>query len=68
METVIVSPKYQVVIPRSVRQRLNLAPGQEIQVLAYENRIELVPVRPARELRGSLRGMSTEVVREMDRL
>jgi bifunctional DNA-binding transcriptional regulator/antitoxin component of YhaV-PrlF toxin-antitoxin module len=68
METVIVSPKYPVVIPRSVRQRLNLAPRQKIQALAYENRIELVPVRPARELRGSLRGMSTELVRETDRL
>jgi AbrB family looped-hinge helix DNA binding protein len=68
VETVTISPKFQVVIPRSVRERLNLKPGQQVQVSPYENRIELIPVRPARELRGSLRGMPTNLVRDPDRV
>lgn len=68
MEKVTISPKFQVVIPRSVRERLNLRPGQQVQVIPYEDRIEFIPLRPARELRGTLRGMSTRVEREADRL
>lgn len=68
METVTVSPKYQVVIPRSVREKLGIRPGQQVQVIPYENRIEFIPLRPARELRGFLRGMSTDLEREPDRL
>ncbi|HET8655117.1 MAG TPA: AbrB/MazE/SpoVT family DNA-binding domain-containing protein [Longimicrobiaceae bacterium] len=68
MEKVTISPKYQVVIPRSVRERLRLRPGQQVQVIPYENRIEFIPMRPARELRGFLQGMSTDLEREADRL
>jgi AbrB family looped-hinge helix DNA binding protein len=68
MERVTISPKFQVAIPRSIRERLNLRPGQQVQVIPYENRIELIPLRPAHELRGFLRGMSTEMPREPDRL
>jgi AbrB family looped-hinge helix DNA binding protein len=68
VEKVTISPKYQVVIPRSVRERLHLHPGQQVQVIPYENRIEFIPLRPARELRGSLRGMRTDLEREEDRL
>ena len=68
VEKVTISPKYQVVIPRSIRERLNLQPGQQVQVIPYDNRIEFIPLRPARELRGSLRGMSTDLERETDRL
>jgi AbrB family looped-hinge helix DNA binding protein len=69
METVTISPKFQVVIPKSVREQVGLVPGQKVQAIAYGDRIELVPVRPARELRGILRGLDTSVMRdESDRL
>ncbi len=67
METVTISPKFQVVIPKAMRERLNLRAGQRVQAIAYEDRIELVPVRPARSLRGSLKGLDTRVPRERDR-
>ena len=68
METVTISPKFQVVIPKAIRERLNLAPGQKIQAIAYGNRIELIPVRPIQEMRGFLEGLDTRVDREADRV
>ena len=68
METVTLSPKYQVVIPKRIRDRLKLRPGQKIQAILYENRIELVPVRPVRKLKGFLKGIDTDVPREGDRV
>lgn len=68
MDTVTISPKFQVVIPKDIRTRLKLKAGQKVQALAYDDRIELVPVRPARQLRGFLRGIDTSVPREQDRV
>jgi len=68
MPTVTVSPKFQVVIPKEIREHLALKPGQKLHVMAYEGRIELVPVRPAKELRGFLKGMNSNFEREKDRL
>ena len=68
METVTVSPKYQVVIPRAIRQSLGIRPGQKVQVIHYGNRIELIPVRPVQEMRGFLKGIDTTVERERDRV
>ena len=67
METVKPSPKYQVVIPRSIREGLKLSPGQEVAVISYGGRIELVPMQPVEKMRGFLRGMDTSVEREADR-
>lgn len=67
MTTITISPKYQVVIPKAIRELLGLRPGQKIQAIAYENRIELIPVRRMKEMRGFLRGMDTSVDREPDR-
>jgi AbrB family looped-hinge helix DNA binding protein len=64
MNIVSVSPKYQVVIPKMIREALNLQPGQKVQVIQYENRIELVPLRPIRSARGFLRGIDTTIERE----
>jgi AbrB family looped-hinge helix DNA binding protein len=68
MEVVTISPKFQVVIPRSVRERLNLSPGQKVQALVYDGRVELIPMRPARALRGFLRGIDTSLGRDADRV
>ncbi len=68
MSVVTISPKYQVVIPKAIREKLALKPGQKIQAIVYEGRIELIPVRPLKDLRGFLRGIDTEVEREEDRV
>jgi AbrB family looped-hinge helix DNA binding protein len=67
VETVTISPKFQVVIPKSIRERLGLSPGQKVQAIAYGDRIELIPVQPAKRLRGFLKGIDTTVPREPDR-
>ena len=68
METVTISPKFQVVIPKEIRDRLKLRPGQKVQAILYQDRIELVPVRPVRKMRGFLRGIDTAVPRDQDRV
>ena len=68
MQTVTVSPKYQVVIPKTIRKALNLRPGQKMQVIEYAGRIELIPEKDIKELRGFLRGIDTEFKREKDRI
>lgn len=68
METINFSSKFQVVIPKAIRELLQLRPGQKIQAIAYDNRIELIPVRRAKQLRGFLRGIETSVERDPDRL
>ena len=67
MTTVTISPKFQVVIPKDIRDRLDLRPGQKVEAILYDGRVELVPVRPMRAMRGFLRGIDTDVPREPDR-
>ena len=67
METVTISPKFQVVIPKAIRERLGLSPGQKVQAVLYGDRIELIPLQPAKRLRGFLKGIDTTVAREPDR-
>ena len=66
MDTVTISPKFQVVIPKSIRKQLRLVPGQKVQAIAYGDRIEFIPLRPARELRGMLRGLDTSFERDRE--
>jgi len=68
MTTVTVSPKYQVVIPLAVRRALGLRPGEKLRVVRHGARVELIPVRPVRQLRGLLKGLDTTIDREDDRL
>lgn len=67
MTTVTVSPKYQVVIPQEARAALGIQPGQKIQVLVYEGRVEFIPVKALKKMRGFLRGIDTTVARDKDR-
>ncbi len=68
MEAVKISPKYQVVIPKRIRDALGLRPGQRLQIMEIGNRIELIPERSIGEMEGFLEGIDTEVPREDDRL
>jgi AbrB family looped-hinge helix DNA binding protein len=67
MNTVTISTKYQLVIPKEVRNRLGIEAGQKFQVIEYGDRIELVPVRDIKAMRGFVRGITTAVKRERDR-
>lgn len=68
MQAVKLSPKFQVVIPRPVRDHLRLVPGQRMQVIEYGERIELIPERAISDLRGFVKGIDTGFERERDRL
>ena len=68
METVTLSPKFQVVIPQAIREALHLKAGEKLCVLRYADRVEFIRVRPLRQMRGFLRGMDTAIEREDDRL
>jgi AbrB family looped-hinge helix DNA binding protein len=68
MIVVTLSPKYQVVIPQAIREALGLRPGQKIQAIRYGDRIEFIPLKPARAVRGFLKGIDTRVPRERDRV
>ncbi|ALG66635.1 AbrB/MazE/SpoVT family DNA-binding domain-containing protein [Beggiatoa leptomitoformis] len=68
MQTVTVSPKFQVIIPADIRRNLNLQVGQKMQIVQCGERIELLPVKPVKTMRGFLRGIDTDVPREADRV
>ena len=68
MNTVTLSPKFQVVIPQAIRAALRLTAGEKLRVMHYAGRVEFIPVRPMRKMRGFLRGMDTQIAREEDRL
>ena len=68
MDTVTVSSKYQIVIPRNVRKSMGIKPGEKVQVMQYEGRIELIPQRRLKDMRGFLKGIDTSVSRDKDRV
>lgn len=69
MDTVTVSSDYRVVIPKAIRERMGIVPGQELQVLAFGDHMHVLPIRSAQDLRGSLKGCDIGFVREeTDRL
>ncbi|MBK8549999.1 MAG: AbrB/MazE/SpoVT family DNA-binding domain-containing protein [Ignavibacteria bacterium] len=68
METVTLSPKFQVVIPKEVRKKFNLKPGQKLQIIEFGDRLEFIPIKDIKESRGFLKGMDTNIEREGDRL
>ena len=64
MNIVTLSPKYQVVIPSLIRAKMKLKPGEKLQVISFDDRIELIPVRPMRSMKGFLKGLDATFVRE----
>ena len=68
MESVAISSKFQVVIPKKAREALHLVPGQRVQVISYDGRIEMIPECPISDMRGFLRGIDPTVARDDDRL
>jgi len=68
MEAVKISPKFQVVIPKKIRESMQLKPGQQMQVIEYGNRVELIPTRSVESMRGFLGDIDTSFTREGDRV
>ncbi len=68
MTTTKISPKYQIVIPKEIRKKYNFKSGEEVVVLPYEGRIEIVKEKDIKSMRGFLKGMDTKIIREDDRL
>ncbi|MFT7459596.1 MAG: AbrB family looped-hinge helix DNA binding protein [Planctomycetota bacterium] len=68
MNSVTVSPKYQVVIPKQIRESLGIVSGQKIQMMTYRNRIELIPIKPMKKMKGFLKGLDSNVKRDRDRV
>ena len=68
MNTVTVSPKFQVVIPKAIREKLGITPGQKIHAVAFEDRVELIPVQSASSMRGFVKGLDTRLERDRDRV
>jgi len=68
MPAVTVSPKYQVVIPKQIREAMNISPGQKVHMMVYKGNIVLVPVVPMEEMRGAFKGIDTNIERDDDRI
>ena len=64
---VIISPKFQIVIPKEIRETLHLKPGEKLQVFRYQNRLEFIPVKDIKKMRGFLKGIDTNIERDEDR-
>ena len=68
MQTVTVSTKFQIVIPREIRQSLNIVPGEVLQVFNYDGRLEFVRQQEIKKMRGFLKGIDTTIERDGDRI
>ena len=68
MAEVTVSPKFQIVIPKEIRESMGIVSGQKVQIMSYQGRIEVIPLKPMKEMKGFLKGIDTAVAREEDRV
>jgi bifunctional DNA-binding transcriptional regulator/antitoxin component of YhaV-PrlF toxin-antitoxin module len=68
METIVVSPKFQVVIPLTIRKACALHAGQHVRIVHYDNRSELIPLKEITSRRGFLKGIETSIEREDDQV
>lgn len=68
MVTVTISSKYQIVLPKAIRSEMDLRVGQQIQLIPYQDRIVVVPLRGMKSMRGFLKGIDSTIDREEDRI
>ena len=68
MNTVTLSNKYQLDFPREISETFGLEAGDTFEIISYNNRIELIPIKPIKKLRGIFQGINTNIVREDDRI
>jgi AbrB family looped-hinge helix DNA binding protein len=68
MPIVTISPKFQIVIPKEIREPMGLKAGEKARMISYGDRIEVIPVKKIRDMRGFLKGIDTTVEREEDRI
>ena len=68
MTSVTVSSKYQIVIPKDIRESMGIVSGQKVQIMSYDGRIEVIPLKPMKDLKGYLAGIDTTVEREEDQV
>ncbi len=66
MHTVTISSKYQVVIPRPIRDQFNLKPGQKLMFIPYKDTLRVVIVPPIEEVEGMFEGVDTDPNREKE--
>ena len=66
MQTVTISSKYQIAIPKQIREKHNLKPGEKFILMSIGNRIEMIPEKKMEDLRGVLSGMDTDPDREKE--
>jgi len=68
MNTVTLSNEYKLVIPEDIRNSIGVKAGTTFEIISYNNRIELVPIKPMKNLKGIFRGIDTNITRDDDRL
>jgi AbrB family looped-hinge helix DNA binding protein len=66
MSTVTISPKFQVIIPKSLRESLGIRPGEKLRVMRHGDRIEMIPIRSPKQMRGFLKGLDPTIKRDED--
>ena len=68
MYTVTLSNDYQLVIPKEIRETANIKAGASFEIIFYNNKIELIPIKPIKNLRGIFKGIDTNIERDDDRI
>jgi AbrB family looped-hinge helix DNA binding protein len=68
LNTVTLSKEYQLVFPEEIRETIGLKAGTSFEVISYNNRIELIPIKSIKNLKGIFKGIDTNIIRDNDRI
>jgi AbrB family looped-hinge helix DNA binding protein len=68
MNTVTLSKEYQLIFPEEIRETMGLKAGTSFEVFSYNNRIELIPIKSIKHLKGIFKGIDTNIIRDNDRI